>query len=111
MLVSRRCMRPSLDPQVLLENNHWSTFAWALPYEPHGPVHMYVGGEIECNGRTSLEVRQKTIRGHAARQVGIVGLSGDEKPGTLDLRPQTSTGRMLGDEVADGAVTRNPVVS
>ena len=43
-------MRPSLDPQVLLENNHWSTFAWALPYEPHGPVHMYVGGEIECNG-------------------------------------------------------------
>ena len=26
----------------------WSDFGWVLPYEPHGPVHMFVGGTKEC---------------------------------------------------------------
>ena len=28
----------------------WSDFGWVLPYEPHGPVHMFVGGTKECEG-------------------------------------------------------------
>ncbi|KAH8060926.1 symporter [Aureococcus anophagefferens] len=27
----------------------WSDFGWVLPYEPHGPVHMFVGGTKECD--------------------------------------------------------------
>lgn len=27
----------------------WYDFGWALPYAPHGSVHQYVGGTLECN--------------------------------------------------------------
>ena len=35
--------------QVLNDTHSWFDFAWQLPYAPHGPVHEYVGGVLDCD--------------------------------------------------------------
>lgn len=44
-------MLPSCEIHYKLINdtNSWFDFAWQLPYAPHGPVHQYLGGTLECN--------------------------------------------------------------
>lgn len=44
-------MVPSCEIHYKLINdtNSWFDFAWQLPYAPHGPVHQYIGGTLECN--------------------------------------------------------------
>ena len=43
----------SVHHMVLETTSSWTNFAWQLPYRPHGPVHMYVGGTLDCNGTFS----------------------------------------------------------
>ena len=35
---------------VLNSSRTWFEFGWALPYRPHGIVHTYLGGTVDCNG-------------------------------------------------------------
>ena len=47
---------------TLEETSTWTDFAWVLPYEPHGPVHMYVGGTLDCNATyTGIETYVKGV--------------------------------------------------
>ncbi|KAH8052592.1 symporter [Aureococcus anophagefferens] len=42
---------PSCAAHFALLNgtDSWFDFAWQLPYAPHGSVHQYVGGTLDCN--------------------------------------------------------------
>lgn len=34
---------------ALVDFNTWEDFAWNLPYEPHGNVHIVIGGNVDCS--------------------------------------------------------------
>lgn len=34
---------------LLTHYNSWYSFAWQLPYIPHGPVHAFIGGSFGCS--------------------------------------------------------------
>lgn len=34
--------------ELLMSKNTWYDFAWAMPYGPHGPVHVVTGGTYGC---------------------------------------------------------------
>ena len=64
-----------------LDKTHsWYDFGWVLPYEPHGPVHMYVGGALNCNSTMtrvldyietldSTQIQDKGIYWHQQREL------------------------------------------
>ena len=62
---------------TLDKTNSWYDFGWVLPYEPHGPVHMYVGGALNCNSTmnlildyfTSLELPAEDTYWHQKREL------------------------------------------
>ena len=47
---------------TLSTTSTWTAFAWVLPYRPHGQVHMYVGGTLDCNATyTGIETYVKGV--------------------------------------------------
>ena len=52
---------------VLNGSRAWSEFGWAISYDPHGSVHTYLGGTVDCNSTYDEVMAISGIKAHADR--------------------------------------------
>ena len=88
---------------VLNSSRTWFEFGWALPYRPHGIVHTYLGGTVDCNG--TYDKVMEFIRRNASSSSSSSSHSGGHRNGGRNAsrhHHESESERSAGDRAASG---------